>query len=297
MADFTVFYSWQSDLPRKLTRDIVHGAASRAMERLNFDASVEDAPRLDHDTQGVAGAPEIAGTILRKIEQCGVFLADLTFVATTTPADVNKVAKRIPNPNVLLELGYAAAKIGWERIVLVMNSAYGDPDELIFDLRHRRFPLTFNLGPETRRDAEAVEWTLSEKMEEALRAALQAEHAAVQEAIGQLDQHALVWLNDRGRDDYFAPLPRKTMGEILGSQRLDDALIRLIHLKLLRCDVAPGRNLYAYHWTYLGKLVLKAMGIRPKSVRHDNLSQAEQSHALEPAAGPVSNGKSSPPAQ
>jgi len=263
VADFTVFYSWQSDLPRKLTRDIVHGAASRAVERLNLDASVEDATRLDHDTQGVAGVPEIASTILRKIEQCGVFLADLTFVATSTPADTNKVAKRIPNPNVLLELGYAAAKIGWDRIVLVMNTAYGNPDELIFDLRHRRFPLTFRLGPESRSDAEAVESALSERVEEALRASLQEEHAAVQEVIGQLDQHALVWLNDRGRDDFFVPLPRKTVGEILGSQRLDDALIRLIHLKLLRCDVAPVPNLYAYHWTYLGKLVLKSMGIRP----------------------------------
>ena len=262
MAEFTVFYSWQSDLPRKLSRDVIHAAVSQAVERLKLDASIEDAPRLDHDTQNVAGAPEIAGTIFKKIDQCGVFLADLSFVGSTAPADANKSAKRLPNPNVLLELGYAAGRIGWERVILVMNTEFGSPDDLIFDLRHRRFPLTFKFGPDTRKDIEAVQASLSDKVEEAIRAALQSEHAAVQEAIGQLDMHALVWLKDGGTQDYFSVVPRNTMGEILGNQRLDDSLIRLIELKLLRCDVAPGGNVYAYHWTYLGKLVLKKLGFR-----------------------------------
>jgi hypothetical protein len=61
MAEFTVFYSWQSDLPRKLTRDVIHNAARDAVARLG--AELEDAPRFDHDTQDVAGAPEIARTI------------------------------------------------------------------------------------------------------------------------------------------------------------------------------------------------------------------------------------------
>lgn len=262
MAEFTVFYSWQSDLPRKMSRDVIHAAARQAVERLNLDASIEDAPRLDHDTQGAAGAPEIAGTIFKKIDQCGVFLADLSFVGSTPPPNANHTGKRLPNPNVLLELGYAAGRIGWDRVILVMNTEFGPPDDLIFDLRHRRFPLTFKFGPDTRKDIESVQKSLSDKIEEAIRAALQSEHAAVQEAIGQLDMYALVWLKDRGLDDYFAVVPRKTMGEILGSQRFDDALIRLIELKLLRSDVAPGRDIYAYHWTYLGKLVLRKLGFR-----------------------------------
>lgn len=43
-----------------------------------------------------------------------------------------------PNPNVLLELGYAVSQLGWDRIVMVMNTAFGDVTQLPFDLRGRR---------------------------------------------------------------------------------------------------------------------------------------------------------------
>jgi hypothetical protein len=52
------------------------------------------------------------------------------------------------------------------------------------------------------------------------------------------------------------------MGEILSNQQADNALSRLLELRLLRCDVAHGGSAYAYHWTYLGKLVLKKLGLR-----------------------------------
>jgi hypothetical protein len=49
-----------------------------------------------------------------------------------------KAKKPAPNPNVLLELGYAIKALGWERIVLVMNTEFGEPTVLPFDLRSRR---------------------------------------------------------------------------------------------------------------------------------------------------------------
>lgn len=260
MAEFTVFYSWQSDLPRKLSRDIIQEATKQAISRLRVDATVEDSPRLDHDTQDVAGVPEIAGTIFKKIDQCGVFLADLSFVGETTSTDPQKAKKRTPNPNVLLELGYAAARVGWERMILVMNTEFGPPEELIFDLRHRRFLLVFRCSPSSKKDSATIQASLSSKIEEAIRATIQNEHAAVQDSISQLDEHALFWMKDAGHRDYFSVPLRSTMGDILGSQRLDASLIRLIDLKLLRCDVAHGGGLYAYHWTYFGKLVLRKLG-------------------------------------
>ena len=68
-----------------------------------------------------------------------MFVADLTFIGKTAQADANKPDKLLPNPNVLLELGYATAKIGWERVVLVLNTAYGDPDNPMFDLKQQAF--------------------------------------------------------------------------------------------------------------------------------------------------------------
>src|SRR5688572_15275075 len=93
MPEFTVFYSWQSDLPRKTTRDIIHGAAATAITKLAGDATLVDAPRLDHDTLDVAGAPEIARTIFEKIDQAAMFIADVTFIAQSKQEDQNKRAK------------------------------------------------------------------------------------------------------------------------------------------------------------------------------------------------------------
>jgi len=260
MARFTVFYSWQSDLPRKLSRDVIHRAASAAVARIEADASVEDAPRLDHDTQGVAGAPEISSTIFRKIDQCAVFLGDLTFVGATGSAVAGALPKKLPNANVLLELGYAASKIGWDRVILVMNTAYGEPGELIFDLRHRRFPLAFSLSDATRHQTASVEASLSAKIEEAIRATLQAEHAAVEDVIGRLDVHALKCLAENARRDRFSFDPPKNMGQVLVFQRRDDALVRLIELGLIRCEIGPGESGHSYSWTYFGKLVQQGLG-------------------------------------
>jgi hypothetical protein len=223
---------------------------------------LEDAPRIDHDTEGLSGAPEIAATILRKIETCGVFVADVSFIGKTPQADPNKPEKLLPNPNVLLELGYASAKIGWERVVLVSNTAHGDPDKLPFDLKHRRFPIVYKMNAEREHKAEEVQEKLSKDIEHAIRLAIRAGYEAVADAISLLTVHCIPWLQTGGGVDFFYAPERTTMGEHLSSQQLDSALTRLIDLKLLRCDVAHGGKIYAYHWTYLGKLVLLKLGLR-----------------------------------
>jgi hypothetical protein len=51
-------------------------------------------------------------------------------------------AKRpTPNPNVLIELGYALKALGSNRILMVLNEAFGDKGFLPFDLRPRRLVL------------------------------------------------------------------------------------------------------------------------------------------------------------
>src|SRR5690349_15723360 len=128
MLEFSVFYSWQLDRARSKCKDVIGQAASEAIDRLRLDASIEDSPRLDHDTKDIAGAPDIATTIFNKIDRCGIFLADVTFVGETNPIEPEKRPKKLPNPNVMLELGYAAARVGWDRIILVMNTEFGEPD-------------------------------------------------------------------------------------------------------------------------------------------------------------------------
>ena len=145
-----IFYSWQSDVPNAVNRNFIRRALEQAVESLNRQegADVEDAVRLDQDTQGVAGSPAIVDTILAKIEVCDVFLPDVTFVP-------DNAARRTPNPNVMIEYGYALKAPSAAKIVTVMNTHFGPPTELPFDMRHRRFPITYDLAPdadpETRR--------------------------------------------------------------------------------------------------------------------------------------------------
>ncbi len=137
----TIFYSWQSDLPNSTNRGFIRKALDGAVEKLSSDLAlaVEDSLRVDQDTQGVTGTPHIAETIFAKIAAADVFVADVSFVAH------GKDGRRCPNPNVLIELGYALAKLGPDRVMMVMNVAYGPPSELPFDLKYRRFPIRFEL--------------------------------------------------------------------------------------------------------------------------------------------------------
>ena len=262
MPNFDVFYSWQSDLPNKYNRNTIEKTAKLAISNINIDASFEHSPRLDQATEGKSGTPEIANTIYEKIETSGIFLADVSFVGKTISDDSNKPIKLLPNVNVLIELGYAARSISWDRVILVMNTSYGSPESLPFDLKNRKFPITYNLNRDRENKREKEEQKLIQELELAIKSCINAEHALVQEKIELLDRHSTVWMKEMGNHSAFVSNERETMGQILGTQRLDDSLIRLIDLKLIKTDFNTDANLYAYHWTYIGVLVLKKLGFR-----------------------------------
>ena len=131
----TIFYSWQSDLPNDHGKELIRQALEEAIARLVSDTSLVVRPELDHDTQGIPGSPPMVAAILAKIDQCSVFVAD---VSLTFARDVEGPARRSPNPNVLLELGYALKRLGHERVLLVLNNATGRIEDLPFDLRGNR---------------------------------------------------------------------------------------------------------------------------------------------------------------
>lgn len=131
MPTHTVFYSWQSDRPNSFNRGFIEDCLTKAMKLISSDDELQLDPCLDRDTSGVPGSPDIAATIFAKIQRADVFVGDVTFID-----DGNN--RRTPNPNVLIELGFAAAHLGWENIICVFNSAFGKIDDLPFDLRTRR---------------------------------------------------------------------------------------------------------------------------------------------------------------
>lgn len=140
-----VFWSWQSDLPEKDHHYFIRDALELALTQVSSDLDLEEAqrPELDHDTKGEPGLVSIVDTIFEKIGNAAVFVGDLTYVGKTS----NGREKLLPNPNVMIELGHALTSLGPERIVLVSNRAYGArPEDLPFDLRHRRAPITYELA-------------------------------------------------------------------------------------------------------------------------------------------------------
>ena len=164
----TVFYSWQSDLPG--TRSFIESTLAAAIQNLNRELAVEKALRLDQDTKGVAGWPDIISEILSKIEACQVFVADITPINGPKAND-----KMTPNPNVLLELGFALGTgMRERRIICVVNTDYlpnGDLRELPFDLRSRRpipFSLNSKLRPPSHPDMQETERLLTISLEEAI---------------------------------------------------------------------------------------------------------------------------------
>ncbi len=128
-----VFYSWQKDSPPSTNRNFIQSALEKAIKELNRDKEIILDVRLEKDTEGVAGSPDIAHTIFDKISNSHIFVGDVSIINS----DENP--KRLtPNPNVLVELGFAARHLDWDRIICVFNTAYGTIENLPFDLRPRR---------------------------------------------------------------------------------------------------------------------------------------------------------------
>ena len=128
----TIFFSWQSDLPNKTNRNLIENSIKLALKKMNQDSPYSLITEIDRDTKGVLGSPDIVDSILTKIDKCGLFIADISIINSSLNG------KRTPNPNVLFELGYAVKCLGWDRVICVFNSDFGDVSELPFDLRNRR---------------------------------------------------------------------------------------------------------------------------------------------------------------
>ncbi len=192
--EIRVFYAWQADRDRKTNRHLIEEAAKTALERISDDSSIPFVLRLDYDTKNVPGTPAITDTILEKIDNSQILLADLTYVARTEPIKPRGKRKLIPNPNVLFELGYAFKVLGSERIICLMNTAYGAAKHQIFDLAHRQWPIRYKLHPGQKKERPSVRDGLSKKIELAIRVILNS--GLVTEEMARLEKHEIERLQE-----------------------------------------------------------------------------------------------------
>jgi len=145
-----IFWSWQSDTPKRIGHYFVRDALREAIVQLKADHELlEPAERdaaagmtLDSDRQGVPGSPDLAATIFEKIARADVFVADVTLVGQTPDG------KKLINSNVAIEYSHAHHALTFKRVLMVQNRHYGDGDELPFDLRQKSWPIHFDLAPD-----------------------------------------------------------------------------------------------------------------------------------------------------
>ena len=136
--EYHIFYSWQSDLkPYKTNHTFIQSSLQTALgtleEKLGFTFY------LDQATRDEMGSVDIANTIEEKIKKADYFIADISIVNPETNS------RKMPNPNVMYELGIATDFVGWSNIILVYNEYYGKIEEMPFDIKCRR-AIKYNLS-------------------------------------------------------------------------------------------------------------------------------------------------------
>ena len=133
--EFIVFYCWQDQLEKKIHRFLIRDALNAAIAAVQdtLPDGLDCTITSDSDTANRAGSVAIFDTILEKICKSTIVIADVTPVLK-----IKKQKLYFPNPNVMMEIGYAAKTLGWSKVNCVYNDADCTPEHLPFDIRHRR---------------------------------------------------------------------------------------------------------------------------------------------------------------
>ena len=127
-----IFFSWQSDLPRKTHKNFIEMCIKTAVEELGKDEEVNVYMDYDRDTKDMVGSPDISSTIFEKIEKSVLFICDISIINSEYDG------RKTPNPNVLIELGFAVKCLGWDKVICVFDKNSGKIEDLPFDLRQKR---------------------------------------------------------------------------------------------------------------------------------------------------------------
>lgn len=140
----TIFYSWQSDLLPKTNRYYIEDTIKKALKEINKYNRIIAC--IDRDTKDELGSPEIHNSVFKKINHSKFFVCDVSLNDDQTP-----------NPNVLIELGYAIKVLGWSKIICLFNSQTGNIEDLPFDINHNRVtPYTPGKKGEKNRISEII---------------------------------------------------------------------------------------------------------------------------------------------
>jgi hypothetical protein len=192
---YKVFFSFQMDTKDKYCKGFIQKAIEIAIQKFKSEG-VEVS--LDFGFRGTPGTPLLIEEMLKKSSESDMVIVDLTFTsakewldaelidedATHQWLSIPKVSRKLsPNPNVLLETGYAWAKKGTYRTLAVMNAVFGSPDLLPVDLKGFRWGITYSLNDDNYSDRKSIRKDLSNDLYDAIKAAISSEAQYQQEKL------------------------------------------------------------------------------------------------------------------
>lgn len=199
--ELKIFYSWQSDLPKNQNLNFIETSIKDALKKLRQQKPISLDIKLDKATRNLAGSPDIAESIFGKIGNSNIFIADISII------NKDYELRKTPNPNVLVELGYAARSLGWEKIICVYNKDFGNYNDLPFDLRNRRI-LDYTSKNGKDELSRKIESAISEmnKKGNLTNKILDFLKKDIDNEILGLLSHLLLIVNDNSKQDLFAAI-------------------------------------------------------------------------------------------
>ena len=147
----------------------------------------------------VPGSPEIATIMFRKIGRSAIFVGDVSLVGEIK----GDPPKKIPNGTVSVEMGYAAAYLGWEQHICVLNEHYGKAEEQPADTRNRRFPINYALPPSRDNEAEVFKGLVND-LRRRIHAVYVHDLESAKEAIRLLDVNCMNLITAAAKDNWFS---------------------------------------------------------------------------------------------
>ncbi|WP_396146723.1 hypothetical protein [Flavobacterium sp.] len=198
---YKVFFAFQMDIDDRFGKGFIQSAIEIAIQKFKTEGIDIS---LDFGFRGTPGTPLLIEEMLKKSSESDMVIVDLTFTSSKAWSEAKKIKiwgkeikikgkellmldftqeKKSPNPNVLLETGYAWAKKGTYRTLVVMNEAFGAPDELPVDLKGFRWGITYDLNEGNYKARKEKRKILADNLYDAIKASIKSEALYLQEKL------------------------------------------------------------------------------------------------------------------
>ncbi|SMC95075.1 hypothetical protein [Pedobacter nyackensis] len=168
-----IFFSWQMTTDVKYNKRFILNCIEKAVKKLKNKPEFSNIEFIILEgITGEAGSPQVASLIVdERIPNCDIFIADLSVVnhISWLGREIQNLTgnkyKPFQNNNVIYEYGVAYNSLGEQKIIGVLNSAFGSPNQnpsnIPFDLAHIRFPIEYNYSKDKDKKEEVEKQLVS----------------------------------------------------------------------------------------------------------------------------------------